>query len=103
MSDIPKTDTTLTDTTSTDISKFLAGGGISGAIVSAIFLLYKICKGRHLKSKCCGSEMDIGSDVPPTVIIQTNDTPKTSARSSPISTKKIERESIKIEEFKLGD
>jgi len=96
-------DTTTTDTTSTDINKFLAGGGISGAVVSAIFLLYKICKGRRLKSKCCGSEMDIGSDVPVVIIQATETSPKPSAKSSPIIRKSVERESIKMEEFKLAD
>lgn len=103
MSNTPTTDTT--DTTSTDISRFLAGGTVTGAIVSGIFLLYKICKGRRLKSSCCGSQMDIGSDMP-VVIIQANDTtPKASAKSSPIIRKSVEREKdrIDIEEFKLSD
>jgi len=86
------------DTTSNDITKFIASGSVSGAIVAVIFVMYKLCKGRKLHSKCCGSELDISSDtIVPTIVIAHEPSPKPSPT---IKRKSIEI--VAIEDFKLS-
>lgn len=36
-----------------------AGGGVTGAIVVGLYLLYKCCYRKKLHSKCCGASLDI--------------------------------------------
>lgn len=42
----------------------LAGGGVSGGIVAALFIAYKCCYRRKFHSKCCGAEMDVDGGAP---------------------------------------
>jgi hypothetical protein len=64
-------------TTPSDIGKFLAGGGISGAVVAGLFILYKCCERRRFNSKCCGGEMTVGNNEPtPVVAVQIQASPE---------------------------
>lgn len=38
------------------------GGGVSGVIMAGLYLAYKCCYRKKLRSKCCGAEMDIETD-----------------------------------------
>ena len=63
-----------TDRTGTDVGKYLAGGGVSGAVVACVYMVYKLCKGRAIKSSCCGGEMSVGSNEHATYIVQSSPT-----------------------------
>jgi hypothetical protein len=45
-----------------DIGTGLAGGGITGAIMAALYVAYKCCYRKKFHSKCCGAEMDVQAD-----------------------------------------
>ena len=45
------------------IESVIASGGASGIAISVLFLIYKFCQNRHIRSKCCGKEIDIDTDV----------------------------------------
>jgi hypothetical protein len=44
------------------IGSYIAGGGVSGAIIAAAFLLYKLCAHRRFRSSCCGASVDMRDD-----------------------------------------
>jgi hypothetical protein len=50
-----------------DVSNYLAGGGVSGAIVVCAYFLYKCFYRKKFRSRCCNSSVDISEDtnVPP--------------------------------------
>ena len=45
-----------------EINTGLAGGGITGAIIAALYIGYKCCYRKKFHSKCCGAEMDVETD-----------------------------------------
>jgi hypothetical protein len=47
-----------------DIGNYLAGGGVSGAIIAGLYIAYKCCYRRKFHSKCCNAEMDVGASEP---------------------------------------
>jgi hypothetical protein len=47
-----------------EAGSLLAGGGVSGGIVAALFIAYKCCYRRKFHSKCCGAEMDVDGGAP---------------------------------------
>ena len=46
-----------------DIEQVFATGGAGGITVAVLFILYKFFHNRHIRSKCCGREIDIDTDV----------------------------------------
>jgi len=53
-----------------EAGNFAAAGGVSGAIIAIGYAVYKICYRRKCHSKCCGAEMDVGSEPSPTKELQ---------------------------------
>jgi len=53
-----------------DIGTGLAGGGITGAIMAALYVAYKCCYRKKFHSKCCGAEMDVQADAAAPVDIE---------------------------------
>jgi len=47
-----------------EAGSLLAGGGVSGGIVAALFIASKCCYRRKFHSKCCGAEMDVDGGAP---------------------------------------
>lgn len=45
-----------------NVGSYIAGGGVSGAIIAAAFLLYKLCAHRRFRSSCCGATVDMRDD-----------------------------------------
>ena len=45
-----------------NIGNYIAGGGVSGAVVCVFYFIYKCCYRKKLHSKCCGNELDIKQD-----------------------------------------
>ena len=48
-----------------DIGKFAASGGISTAMIAGLYILYKCCYRRKIRSKCCGGEMSVSDEPSP--------------------------------------
>jgi hypothetical protein len=44
------------------IGNYVATGGVSGAIMMAVYMTYKCCYRKKFKSSCCGASMDISAD-----------------------------------------
>jgi hypothetical protein len=53
-----------------EAGNFAAAGGVSGAIIAIGYAVYKICYRKKFHSKCCGAEMDVGSEPSPTKELQ---------------------------------
>jgi len=68
------------DNTPAEIGKYLAGGGVSGVIVAALYLIYKCCNKRQFTSKCCGNEMTVGNNEPPKVVAVVQPSPQSHPR-----------------------
>lgn len=49
-----------------EAGNFAAAGGVSGAIIAIGYAVYKVCYRKKFHSKCCGAEMDVGSEPSPT-------------------------------------
>lgn len=65
------------------IDQVLATGGASGITITVLFLLYKFCWNRHLRSKCCGREIDIDTQVStPKIVVDNRDDKETNLDSS---------------------
>lgn len=47
-----------------DAGNFAATGGVSGAVLAAGYILYKLCYRKKFHSKCCGAEMDMTQGPP---------------------------------------
>lgn len=54
------------------LDQVLATGGASGITITVLFLLYKFCQNRHIRSRCCGKEVDIDTDVSTPKIVRDN-------------------------------
>ena len=48
-----------------DIGKVMASGGISSAMIAALYILYKCCYRRKFRSRCCGGEMSVSDEPSP--------------------------------------
>lgn len=48
-----------------DIGKVMASGGISSAMIAGLYILYKCCYRRKIRSKCCGGEMSVSDEPSP--------------------------------------
>lgn len=48
-----------------DIGKFAASGGISTAMIAGLYLMYKCCYRKKIRSKCCGGEMSVSDEPSP--------------------------------------
>jgi hypothetical protein len=76
----------------TEIGKYIAGGGVSGAVVAGMYLLYKCCYRKKFTSKCCGGEMIVGeSESQMQLSVQVQPSPSLEAR----------RTSLHVPEFVL--
>lgn len=76
----------MTDATASDIGKFVAGGGVSGAIVASLYLLYKCCNRKKFTSKCCGGEMTVGNNEEHASVVVLQQSPQIPASGSrPVS------------------
>jgi hypothetical protein len=67
-------------TSPAEIGKYLAGGGVSGVIVAALYLIYKCCNKRQFTSKCCGNEMTVGNNETPQVVAVVQPSPQSHPR-----------------------
>lgn len=65
-----------------NIGSYIAGGGVSGAIIAIAFVLYKLCNHRRFRSQCCGATVDMRDD---------------NGQPSPERDKKIELPTIKTD------
>lgn len=50
---------------------YVASGGITGAIIAALYIAYKCCYRKKFHSKCCGAEIDLKNDGPPSPEVTT--------------------------------
>lgn len=64
------------------IDQVLATGGASGITITVLFLIYKFCQNRHIRSKCCGKEIDIDTAVSTPKIVIDNRDEEASSHSS---------------------
>ena len=53
-----------------EAGNFAAAGGVSGAIIAIGYAIYKVCYRKKFHSKCCGAEMDVGSEPSPRKEVQ---------------------------------
>jgi hypothetical protein len=79
-----------------DIGTSIAGSGVTGGIIAALYIGYKCCYRKKFKSKCCGAEMNVEADSAVTVSEETPQpqpqqppptpqrTPQLSAAKSPL-------------------
>ena len=65
-----------------EAGNFAAAGGVSGAIIAIGYAIYKVCYRRKFHSKCCGAEMDVGSEPSPTKELQIEIPPAADAPAS---------------------
>jgi hypothetical protein len=65
------------------IDQVLATGGASGITITVLFLLYKFFWNRHLRSKCCGREIDIDTQVStPKIVVENRDAQVSTSHTS---------------------
>lgn len=75
-----------------EAGNFAAAGGVSGAIIAVGYAIYKICYRKKFHSKCCGAEMDVGSEPSPTKEVQI-EIPSAADASAPASRRQTPRAS----------
>jgi hypothetical protein len=44
------------------IENYVAGGGVSAGIVAGLYIMYKCCYRKKVRSKCCGGELDVSNE-----------------------------------------
>ena len=46
-----------------NVGSMIAAGGISGTVIAAIYIAWKMCKHSRCKSACCGHESSLSVDL----------------------------------------
>lgn len=65
-----------------NFGKYIAGGGVSGAVIAGLYLAYKCCYRRKIRSKCCGGEMSFENEAVMTVPVIPQPSPSLTASST---------------------
>lgn len=48
-----------------DISRVAASGGVSSLMIASLYMLYKCCYRKKIRSRCCGGEMSVSDEPSP--------------------------------------
>jgi hypothetical protein len=92
-----------------EVGNFIASGGITGAILTGAYFVYKMCYKKRIRSKCCGAAFDVREDNgAPSPDRQTSvdfqeepPAPKPTPRPSPALKAQAAPEELKLEKLEV--
>jgi hypothetical protein len=89
-----------------ELGNFVASGGITGAILTGAYLVYKLCYKKRIRSKCCGAALDVredsGASSPDSqTSVKFEEAPKPTPRPSPALKAQAAPEELKLEKLEV--